>query len=144
PSELPIVYGKLIELYQFTGKYDKRNQAYLAGLQAARINTNIKYEFYLEEIMKNVFSKDKQYKEAFYHQKKCDSLFSLYNSNIKSSKIELLEQQLKKQEYEHRLQKKQHFLSAIAVFAILLLLLLFIAFKLYKNTKIKNKLITEE
>src|SRR5690606_36296701 len=83
-------------------------------------------------------------KNAFFHQQKCDSLFSLYNSNINSSKVELLEQQLKTQEYSYSSQKKHYMLLTIAVFALLLLLLLFITYKLYKNTKLKNKFITEE
>src|SRR5690606_5680341 len=117
---------------------------YKAGIQSARQAHNIKYEFYLEEVMKNVFSSSKDYKNAFFHQQKCDSLFSLYNSNINSSKVELLEQQLKTQEYSYSSQKKHYMLLTIAVFALLLLLLLFITYKLYKNTKLKNKFITEE
>jgi len=43
---------------------------------------------------KNILNKN--FQKAFYHQKKCDSLFIIYNSDIHSSRIELLEQQLKK------------------------------------------------
>lgn len=143
-EDLPIVYGKLIELYHLTRQFEKRDQTYISGVQSARSSSNIKYEFYLEEIMKNVFSKSKDYKNAFYHQQKCDSLFAVYNSNIKSSRIELLEQRLKDQDYDYGLKKKYYFLLTITVFSFLLLLLLFITFKLYKNTKIKNKFITEE
>jgi len=144
PAELPIIFGKQIELYHHTGNVVKRDLTYQAGIQSARQARNIKYEFYLEEIMKNVFSSSKDYKNAFFHQQKCDSLFSLYNSNIKSSKVELLEQQLNSQEYSYGLQKKQYIVITAVVFSLLLLLLLFIAFKLYKNTKLKNKFITEE
>ncbi|MEG1265117.1 MAG: LuxR C-terminal-related transcriptional regulator [Myroides sp.] len=144
PAELPIIFGKQIELYHHTGNVQKRDLTYKAGIQSARQAHNIKYEFYLEEVMKNVFSSSKDYKNAFFHQQKCDSLFSLYNSNINSSKVELLEQQLKTQEYSYSSQKKYYMLLTIAVFALLLLLLLFITYKLYKNTKLKNKFITEE
>src|SRR5690606_4495241 len=48
------------------------------------------------------------------------------------------------QEYSYSSQKKYYMLLTIAVFALLLLLLLFITYKLYKNTKLKNKFITEE
>ena len=144
PAELPIIFGKQIELYHHTGNVQKRDSTYQAAIRSARKTGNVKYEFYLEEIMKNVFSSTKDYKNAFFHQQKCDSLFSLYNSNINSSKVELLEQQLKTQEYSYSSQKKHYILLTIAVFAVLLLLLLFITYKLYKNTKLKNKFITEE
>lgn len=144
PAELPIIFGKQIELYHHTGNIEKRDLAYKAGIQSARQARNIKYEFYLEEVMKNVFSSSKDYKNAFVHQQKCDSLFSLYNSNLNSSKVELLEQQLKTQEYTYGLQKKHYIVVTTAVFALLLLLLLFITYKLYKNVQLKNKFITEE
>lgn len=143
-SELPIIYGKQIELYHLTNNPSKRDEAYTEGLQWARKTSNIKYEFYLEEIMKNVFSKSNDYKNAFFHQKRCDSLFSIYNSNIKSSKIELLEQRLKQQDYDHDLQKRQDYILVFALSSVLLLLLLFFMFKLYKNTKERNILIKEE
>lgn len=144
PAELPIIFGKQIELYHHTGNIEKRDLAYKAGIQSARQARNIKYEFYLEEIMKNVFSSTKDYKNAFVHQQKCDSLFSLYNSNLNSSKVELLEQQLKTHEYTYGLQKKHYIVVTTAVFALLLILLLFITYKLYKNVQLKNKFITEE
>lgn len=144
PAELPIIFGKQIELYHHTGNVQKRDSTYQTAIQSARKTGNIKYEFYLEEIMKNVFSSTKDYKNAFIHQQKCDSLFSLYNSNINSSKVELLEQQLKAQEYNYGLQKNQYIVITAVVFSALLLLLLFITFKLYKNIKLKNKFITEE
>lgn len=144
PAELPIIYGKQIELYHLTRDTVKRDAAYKEGLKWARNSDNIKYEFYLEEIMKNVFSRSNDYKNAFYHQKRCDSLFSTYDSNIKSSRIELLEQRLKQQEYAYGLQKRQDYLLAFAFSSVLLLLLLFFMFKLYKNTKEKNFLIEEE
>ena len=144
PSELPIIFGKQIDLYHQMGNVQKRDLTYQAGIQSARQTRSIKYELYLEEVMKNVFSSSKDYKNAFFHQQKCDSLFSLYNSNIKSGKVELLERQLKAQEYTYGLQKKQYIVITSVVFAMLLLLLLFITYKLYKNTKLKNKFITEE
>lgn len=144
PAELPIIFGKQIELYHKTSKIQKRDSTYQTAIRSARKTGNIKYELYLEEIMKNVFSSSKDYKNAFYHQQKCDSLFSLYNSDVNSSKVELLEQQLKAQDYNYGLQKKQYIVITAVLFSLLLLLLLFITFKLYKNTKLKNKLVTEE
>lgn len=144
PSELPIIYGKQIELYHLTQNTVKRDFAYHSGLEWARKASNIKYEFYLEEVMKNVFSKSKDYKNAFYHQKKCDSLFSIYDSDIKSSRIELLEQRLQQQEYHYGLKKKQDYMLAFALSSVFLLLLLFFMFKLYKNTRERNILIREE
>ena len=144
PTESPIVYGKQIELYNLIKDTVKRDQAYHSGIEAAQKANNLKYEFYLHEIMKNVFSSNNDYKNAFYHQKKCDSVFSLYNSNIKSSRIELLEQQLKEQQYEYELNHKQNFLFWLILFSVVLMLVVFLLIKLYMNSKEKQLLMEEE
>jgi len=144
PAELPIVYGKQIELYHLTDAFEKRDLAYRNGIENARKAGNIKYEFYLEEIMKNVFSSTADYKNAFHHQKKCDSLFALYNSDIKSSKLELLEKRLAEDQYKIDLRNRKLFFILLILFSAILLLLLFLLFKLYTHVKKKNLLIEED
>jgi len=142
-EELPVVYGKQIELYHLTGAFNKRDLAYRNGIENARKAGNIKYEFYLEEIMKNVFSSTADYRNAFHHQKKCDSLFGMYNADMKGGKLDLLEKQLVRQQYNDNLKTKRFFFIVMLCLITVLLLLLLILFKLYTGMK-KKKMITEQ
>lgn len=144
PEEQPIVYGKLIELYNITNDNKKRDQAYQVGIGIAQKYRNLKYEFYLNEIYKNVFSKNNDLAKAFIYQKKCDSLFTLYNSNNNSSKIELLEQEIKTNDFDSQLKRKQQILLYLFFFSILLIITLFFLLKKYKKYKQKKILVEKE
>lgn len=144
PKELPIIYGKLMELYHVEGAFSKRDAAYRKGIGYARETGNVKYEFYIEEIMKNLYSSAADYKNAFVHQKKCDSLFGLYDSDLKISKLELLEKKLTKQQYQNELQSRRNIFIALTLFSFFLLLMLGVIFKLYIHTKKKNLMIEED
>ena len=56
PEELPIIFGKQITLYHETGNLEKRDLIYKKAIQSARRANNVKYEFYLEEVMKKYYS----------------------------------------------------------------------------------------
>lgn len=143
-QDLPIVYGKQIELYNSMKDTLKRDVIYEEGIRIAKKYGSIKYEFYLNEIMKNVFRKNKDYKNAFDYQKKCDSVFLIYNSNSKSSKIELLEQQMKKNEYEYEIQNKRNVQLFLITLSALLVFVVFILIKLFISNKQKRILIEKE
>lgn len=143
-QDLPIVYGKQIELYNAMQDTLKRDNIYREGIRIAKSYGSIKYEFYLNEIMKNVFRKNNDYKNAFDYQKKCDSVFLIYNSNSKSSKIELLEQQLKKNEYDFEIQNKRNVQLFLITLSALLVFVVFILIKLFISNKQKRILIEKE
>lgn len=143
-QDLPIVYGKQIELYNSMKDTLRRDKIYQEGIRIAKKYGSIKYEFYLNEIMKNVFRKNKDYKNAFDFQKKCDSVFLIYNSNSKSSKIELLEQQMKKNEYEFEIQNKRNVQLFLITLSVLLIFVVFILIKLFITNKQKRILIEKE
>lgn len=144
PEELPIIYGKQMELYNIINDDKKRDQAYQLGIDIAKKHKNLKYEFYLNEVYKNIFSANNDPKNAFVYQKKCDSLFALYNSNSKSSNIELLEQEIKDKKYDSQIETKQQILIYLFFFSILLLILVFFLIKKYNKYKQKKILIEEE
>lgn len=144
PEELPIVYGKQIELYNTINDYIKRDQAYKLGIVIAQKHKNLKYEFYLNEVIKNVFSNNNDTKNAFIYQKKCDSLFALYNSNNNSSKIELLEQEIKDKDFYNQLEMKQQILIYLFLVSILLIIVVFFMIKKYKKYKQKKILAEKE
>jgi len=144
PEELPIIYGKQMELYNIIKEDKKMNQAYQLGIGVARQYKNLKYEFYLNEVIKNVYTSNNDPKNAFIYQKKCDSLFALYNSNINGSKIELLEQEIKDKDFDTQLEKKQQILIYLFFFSILLIIVLFFLIKKYKKYKQKKILVEKE
>jgi len=117
---------------------------YQVGIGIARKYKNIKYEFYLNEVIKNVFSSNNDPKKAFYYQKKCDSLFALYNSNDNSSKVEILEQEIKSENYNNQLEKKQKIQIFLILLSILLIIIVLLLIKLYKRNKQKNIIIEKE
>lgn len=144
PEELPIIYGKKIELYNLLKEDKKRDQAYQLGIGIAKKYQNLKYEFYLNEIYKNIFSENNDSKNALVYQKKCDSLFALYNSNNKSSKIELIEQEIKEENYDSEIKTKQQILIYLFLFNVLLLFLVLFLIKKYKKLKQKKILIEQD
>ncbi|KAA5531722.1 LuxR family transcriptional regulator [Paenimyroides baculatum] len=105
------------------------------GIDIAQKNKNLKYEFYLNEVFKNVFSNNNDAKNALIYQKKCDSLFALYNSNSNSSKIEILEQEIKNKNFDDILGKKQQILIYLFLFSILLILVVLFLLKNYRKYK---------
>lgn len=135
PEELPIILGKQIEFYNTVQNYEKRDQSYKMGIDIAQKNKNLKYEFYLNEVLKNVFSNNNDAKNALIYQKKCDSLFALYNSNSNSSKIEILEQEIKNKNFDDILGKKQQILIYLFVFSILLIIIVLFLLKNYRKYK---------
>jgi len=144
PEEQPIINGKQIELYNTINEEQKRDSVYQVGIGIARKYKNIKYEFYLNEVIKNVFSSNNDPKKAFYYQKKCDSLFALYNSNDNSSKVEILEQEIKSENYNNQLEKKQKIQIFLILLSILLIIIVLLLIKLYKRNKQKNIIIEKE
>jgi len=144
PEELPIIYGKQIELYNIIKEDKKMDQAYQLGIGIARKYKNLKYEFYLNEVVKNIYTSNNDPKNAFIYQKKCDSLFALYNSNSNASKIELLEQKIQNKEFDSQLEKKQQILVYLFFFSILLIIVVFFLIKKYKSYKQKKILVEKE
>lgn len=142
-QDIPIVYGKKIELYNETNDTEKRDEMYREGLKIAQKFGNLKYEFYLHEIMKNVFRKNQDYQKAFEFQQICDSVFFLYNSSSNSSKIELLEQQMKAREYEYNMKEKRNEQFFFVILSGLLIFVILIFIKLYLVNK-QKRILTED
>src|SRR5690606_19646075 len=88
--------------------------------------------------MKNVFRKNQDYHKAFEFQQICDSVFFLYNSSSNSSKIELLEQQLRAKEYEYKMKEKRNEQFFFVILSGLLIFVILIFIKLYLVNKQKR------
>lgn len=144
PENLPNIYGKKIELYNKMKLFEKRDTAFKEGLLLAKKYNKVKYEMYLYQVMRNIFQENEDYKNAFFTQKKYDSIVKYYNATDANGKLELAE---KKLEDENRQLKKQNekYIDYILYGVIIsLLLLLYFAFRLYQSNRTKRILVEKE
>ena len=144
PENLPNIYGKKMELYNKMNLFEKRDSAFKEGLQLAKKYNKVKYEMYLYQVMRNIFQENEDYKNAFFTQKKYDSIVKYYNATDANGKLELAE---KKLEDENRQLKEQNekYIDYILYGVILsLLLLLFFSVRLYQSNRTKRILVEKE
>lgn len=130
PENLPNIYGKKMELFNKMNLFEKRDTAFKEGLLLAKKYNKVKYEMYLYQVMRNIFQENEDYKNAFFTQKKYDSIVKYYNATDANGKLELAE---KKLEDENRQLKEQNekYIDYILYGVILsLLLLLFFSVRL--------------
>lgn len=144
PENLPNIYGKKIELYNKMKLYKKRDDSFKKGVKLAKKHNKIKYEMYLYQVMRNIYQENEDYKNAFYTQKKYDSIVKFYNATEASSKIELTEKKLE-EENEKLLAENKKYIDYIlyCIITSLSLLLLF-AMRLYQTNKTKRRLVEKE
>ena len=144
PENLPNIYGKKMELFNKMNLFEKRDTAFKEGLLLAKKYNKVKYEMYLYQVMLNIFQENEDYKNAFFTQKKYDSIVKYYNATDANGKLELAE---KKLEDENRQLKKQNekYIDYILYGVIVsLLLLLYFAFRLYQSNMAKRILVEKE
>ena len=144
PENLPNIYGKKMELFNKMNLFEKRDTAFKEGLLLAKKYNKVKYEMYLYQVMRNIFQENEDYKNAFFTQKKYDSIVKYYNATAANGKLELAE---KKLENENRQLKEQNekYIDYILYGVILsLCLLLFFAIRLYRSNKERRILAEKE
>ena len=144
PENLPNIYGKKMELYNKMNLFEKRDKTFKEGLLLAKKYHKVKYEMYLYQVMRNIFQENEDYKNAFFTQKKYDSIVKYYNATDANGKLELAE---KKLEDENRQLKEQNekYIDYILYGVILsLLLLLFFSVRLYQSNRTKRILVEKE
>ncbi len=91
PCDLPIVYGKRIQLFGATHDIKKLESEYNLGIQKARQCNILKYTLYLNECMFQAHEKMGDYKKAFYYFEKFDSAKTIYNNDEFDFKMSELE-----------------------------------------------------
>ena len=144
PENLPNIYGKKIELYNRMKLYGKRDKAFQEGITLAKEYNKIKYEMYLYQVMRNMFQENKDYKNAFYTQKKYDSIVKFYNATDSNGKLELAEKKLEDENRKLAAQNKKYIDYILYGIIISLCLLLFFAIRLYRSNKERRILAEKE
>lgn len=144
PEDVPNIYGKKMELYNQMKLFDKRDATFKEGLKIAKAYHKVKYEMYLYQVMRNIFQENEDYKNAFYTQKKYDSIVKFYNATEASSKIELTEKQLEEQNTKLKALNQQYLNYILYGVITSLFLLLFFVIKLYQSNKSRRILMEKE
>lgn len=144
PENLPNIYGKKIELYNKMRLYDKRDQAFQLGINLSKKYNKVKYEMYLYQVMRNVFYENEDYKNAFYTQKKYDSIVKFYNATDANAKLELSEKKFEDENRKLKEQNKKYIDYILYGIILSLCLLLFFAIRLYRSNKERRILAEKE
>lgn len=120
-QDLPLFYGKKIELYNAMKRPDLRDRALEEGYAIAQKYGIIKYQMHLYEIAKSEFQKTDEYAKAFEAQKKFDSLATIYNSTDKVGKLEVLDNALETKRKEEELKRYKRLQYLFLCISVLLL-----------------------
>ena len=144
PENLPNIYGKKIELYNKMNLFEKRDITFKEGLLLAKKYNKIKYEMYLYQVMRNIFQENEDYKNAFFTQKKYDSIVKFYNATDANGKLELAEKKLEDENRKLKEQNEKYIDYILYGVIVSLLLLLFFALRLYQSNKAKRILVEKE
>ena len=144
PENLPNIYGKKIELYNKMKLFEKRDTAFEEGLLLAKKYNKVKYEMYLYQVMRNIFQENEDYKNAFFTQKKYDSIVKYYNATDANGKLELAEKKLEDENRQLKAQNEKYIDYILYGVIVSLLLLLYFAFRLYQSNMAKRILVEKE
>ena len=144
PENLPNIYGKKMELYNKMNLFEKRDSAFKEGLQLAKKYNKVKYEMYLYQVMRNIFQENEDYKNAFFTQKKYDSIVKYYNATDANGKLELAEKKLEDENRQLKEQNEKYIDYILYGVIVSLLLLLYFAFRLYQSNMAKRILVEKE
>ena len=144
PENLPNIYGKKMELYNKMKLFEKRDTAFEEGLLLAKKYNKVKYEMYLYQVMRNIFQENEDYKNAFFTQKKYDSIVKYYNATDANGKLELAEKKLEDENRQLKEQNEKYIDYILYGVIISLLLLLYFSVRLYQSNKAKRILVEKE
>ena len=144
PENLPNIYGKKIELYNKMKLFEKRDTAFEEGLLLAKKYNKVKYEMYLYQVMRNIFQENEDYRNAFFTQKKYDSIVKYYNATDANGKLELAEKKLEDENRQLKAQNEKYIDYILYGVIVSLLLLLFFAVRLYQSNMAKRILVEKE
>ena len=144
PENLPNIYGKKMELYNKMNLFEKRDTAFKEGLLLAKKYNKVKYEMYLYQVMRNILQENEDYKNAFFTQKKYDSIVKYYNATDANGKLELAEKKLEDENRQLKEQNEKYIDYILYGVIVSLLLLLYFAFRLYQSNMAKRILVEKE
>lgn len=141
---LPVVYGKKIELYAKMNNTNSAVQAFNEGMNVARKFDILKYKIYLNEQIALVYEDNKDWKNAHSTLHKLDSMRTVYNAKDNNNKIALLEKDLEIEKKDNEISRAKLFRNSLLVFCAILIFGVYLSIKLYKSNKEKAFLLEKE
>jgi signal transduction histidine kinase len=143
PCDLPMIYGKKIQLYGATKQDTALYNTYRTALRYADSCNVYKYTLYITEMMSIAFLKQGNYKNAYVYLCDFDSLKSIYDDKEHLDKIAELDAkyQISLKDYELEAKRKQLYYSSgvIVLLAIGLLALALLYFILQRQKNIISR-----
>ncbi|WP_294299356.1 helix-turn-helix transcriptional regulator [uncultured Chryseobacterium sp.] len=137
--DLPIIYGKEIELYFAENNPAKAFECYHKGIQKARQCKILKYEMYLSQVFINIYKEREDAKNTLKFTRKYDSLNAVYRreENIQALHLNREAQALRNGE---KIEKSKIQITLFYIITVILLILfLFLIGRHSLNLKNKNK-----
>lgn len=135
--DLPIVYGKQIQLYFVKEDFEKVNNYYKKGVLKAKECHIIKYEVYLAEVMMNVYKDRKDFGNAFKFTKKFDSLNKILKPSENLQELHI-DREIKLKENEQK-QRDYRWLTILSYTVVLLIMSIIIFLIRRYALKLKTK-----
>lgn len=146
PCDLPMIYGKKIELYGAMSNNEKMIDSYNKSIRVADSCKILKYNLYSNQMLSLAYKKANDFKKAYKYDKICDSLDLIYNEQEHLKKLNELE---KKYQTERNLRKiiiqeeeinsKNRFIAILFISLIVVLLSFVIYFLRKHQIKLKKQ-----
>lgn len=122
PFDLPMIYGKLIQLHGATKNEKELLSTYQKSIAKSDSCGILKYKMYTIQMMMKAYHSMQKHKEAFLYNQQFDSISEVYNQSSHLQRITELEKkfELSKKEQEIILQKEKVKNSETKVFSLML------------------------
>lgn len=144
PCDLPMIYGKKIQLYGATFQDNALYSAYNKGLHFADSCNIFKYKMYITEMMSNAYEERGDYKNAYLFLCKYDTLKQNYNEDEHLNKIYELDKKYQAEAKDYQLKAQQQQLYGLLAFLLLFGAAIVVVTFFYYSTKKQNNIITQQ
>lgn len=144
PCDLPIIYTKMMNLYDETNQPNKLQESLKKSLYYADSCNIVKYNIYTYEEYDKILKKNKNIKESFKINKIIGRLKNEYNSNENLGKLHLKNYQdtvAKEEKEKEKIKTEKNVFGVLSVIFILIVFLISILLFIYQknNNKLQQK-----
>jgi signal transduction histidine kinase len=146
PCDLPLIYGRQIQLYAATRQHGMRDAAFRLAIKAADDCGIAKSKLFAHEMMVQAYYSMGDYKNAYVYLRKLEALNAAYGSNTHLEKITALDKKYQTKEKEARLllqqkqiQRKNFFIAALAGSFAIIIILVLLAFFIRRHRQQKRE-----
>lgn len=144
PRDLPMVYGKKVELYGRMGINAASQKAFGAGIRYADDFGILKYKAYMYEVMRDQYERMGDFKSAFLAEKALSEFNKQYQAEQNNVKVKLFEKDMLLKQKEYELEQSQYFKYFSVALGALLVLLSVLLFNYRKARQAQKELLEAE